>query len=139
MYRFVTFVFWCDASPIEASKYNAVTLNVHVTPFFLQIYDAQYRHLFPLQLPQIAEQGLDNTRVHDCVLACPAYWTDAQRRAYLDAAEVCQRIVFLCSLICSVLFCLFYVLFCVSELCPYTRTLIRSNILCTQRLNRSPA
>jgi len=37
---------------------------------------------------QIAEQGLDGQRVADCVIAVPAWWNDAQRRAIVDAAHL---------------------------------------------------
>lgn len=40
------------------------------------------------KLKQTTEDRLENQRVQDCVLACPAYWTDVQRRALLDAANV---------------------------------------------------
>lgn len=41
------------------------------------------------KLKEIAENGMDGlTRVTDCVIGCPAHWTDVQRRAMLDAAKI---------------------------------------------------
>lgn len=40
------------------------------------------------KLKTVAESGLDNQRVTDCVIGCPAWWNDQQRRALLDAANV---------------------------------------------------
>lgn len=41
------------------------------------------------ELRGTAEAGLGpSTRVRDCVVAAPAYWTDAQRRAMLDACRL---------------------------------------------------
>ncbi len=40
------------------------------------------------KLKLVAESGLSGQKVSDCVVSCPPYWTDAQRRAMLDAANV---------------------------------------------------
>jgi len=40
------------------------------------------------KLKNVAERGLDGQRVSDCVIGCPAFFTDAQRRAMLDAANI---------------------------------------------------
>jgi len=41
-----------------------------------------------IKLKTIAESGLENTKVSDCVISVPPSWTDAQRRAILDAAQI---------------------------------------------------
>lgn len=40
------------------------------------------------ELKAIAEAKLEGQRVVDCVISCPPYWTDGQRRAMLDAANI---------------------------------------------------
>lgn len=40
------------------------------------------------KLKLVAESGLEGQKVSDCVICCPPYWTEAQRRAMLDAANV---------------------------------------------------
>ena len=40
------------------------------------------------KLKGTAEAGLDGTKVADCVIGVPSWWTDVQRRALLDAASV---------------------------------------------------
>jgi len=40
------------------------------------------------KLKATAEAGLDGQRVSDCVIGCPVYFTDVQRRAMLDAANI---------------------------------------------------
>lgn len=40
------------------------------------------------KLKGIAEGGLEGTKVTDCVIGVPAWWTDVQRRALLDAANI---------------------------------------------------
>lgn len=39
------------------------------------------------KLKKIAEMGLESNVV-DCVISCPPYWTEAERRAILDAANI---------------------------------------------------
>uniref|UniRef100_A0A0D6QY02 Uncharacterized protein n=1 Tax=Araucaria cunninghamii TaxID=56994 RepID=A0A0D6QY02_ARACU len=41
-------------------------------------------------LKQIAVKNLETTAVSDCVIGIPAYFTDLQRRAYLDAAAIAK-------------------------------------------------
>lgn len=65
-------------------------------PAFKVKYNGADKFLTPEQLmgsmltklKQSTENSLDGSRVNDCVLACPAYWTDVQRRALLDSANV---------------------------------------------------
>lgn len=40
------------------------------------------------KLKGVAEKGLENQRVTDCVLSVPAWWAENQRRAILDAAHI---------------------------------------------------
>lgn len=40
------------------------------------------------KLKGIAERGLDGQKVADCVIGCPSWWSDQQRRALLDAASI---------------------------------------------------
>jgi molecular chaperone DnaK (HSP70) len=40
------------------------------------------------KLKAVAEAGLEGAKVSDCVISCPPYWTESQRRAMLDAANV---------------------------------------------------
>lgn len=42
-----------------------------------------------LKLKQSAEEFL-KSKVHDCVIGVPHFWTDGQRRALLDAARICD-------------------------------------------------
>jgi len=60
-------------------KYNNMTEtleSVQVTAALLQ------------KLKTVAEAGLDGQRVSDCVIACPPFWTDAQRQGLLHAARI---------------------------------------------------
>jgi len=67
-------------------KYAAVSVN----------YDDKQEVFTPEQiagalfqkLKGVAEGGLDGQKVTDCVIGVPAWWTDAQRRALLDAANI---------------------------------------------------
>ena len=40
------------------------------------------------KLKGVAELGLEGTKVTDCVISCPPWWNDAQRRSLLDGANV---------------------------------------------------
>jgi heat shock protein 4 len=40
------------------------------------------------KLKGVAEKGLENQRVTDCVLSVPSWWPEAPRRALLDAANI---------------------------------------------------
>jgi len=75
------------------TAYNVVDINgrlgVEVN------YDDKQERLLPEQIAaamlakckRIAEAGLEAT-VNDCVITVPQWWTDAQRRALLDAANI---------------------------------------------------
>jgi molecular chaperone DnaK (HSP70) len=39
------------------------------------------------KVKMVAEAGLD-AKITDCVIACPSFWTDKQRRASLAAANI---------------------------------------------------
>lgn len=54
----------------------------------IQLLPEQVTAAMLQKLKSIAEAGLDGNKVSDCVIACPAYWTDANRRAMLDAAKI---------------------------------------------------
>lgn len=40
------------------------------------------------KLKGTAEAGLEGTKVTDCVISCPPWWNDTQRRALLDGANI---------------------------------------------------
>lgn len=83
--------------PIEQ---NFVTFKVAPTPrgfAGVQVnYDDKQEVFAPEQvagalfqkLKGVAEGGLDGAKVTDCVIGVPSWWTDVQRRALLDAANV---------------------------------------------------
>ncbi|ODN05638.1 Heat shock 70 kDa protein 4L [Orchesella cincta] len=50
-------------------------------------YLGQEQVYTPEQLKETAENGIQ-AKVHDCVISVPSYFTDAERRALLDAAQI---------------------------------------------------
>ena len=48
------------------------------------------------KLKGVAELGLEGAKVTDCVISCPPWWNDAQRRSLLDGANVAGLNVLRC-------------------------------------------
>jgi len=88
-----------DDPTLSKEHFNFTTLSAPFAPAMLAVevaYDDKREIFAPEQLTgalfqklkATAEGGLEGASVTDCVISCPPWWNDVQRRALLDAANV---------------------------------------------------
>ncbi|GLJ31905.1 hypothetical protein SUGI_0642170 [Cryptomeria japonica] len=80
------FPFKASESPLDGGvliHVNYMSENNTFTP-------TQILGMILSNLKQIAMKSLETTAVSDCVIGIPAYFTELQRRAYLDAATIAK-------------------------------------------------
>lgn len=68
-----------DGAAGFSTKYDGKTESFRVEQIMATMF---------VKLKQIAEAGLDGQRVTDCVISCPCFFTDLQRRSMMDAAQI---------------------------------------------------
>ena len=88
-----------DDPSLQQETFNYKVVPAKHNPAYAAVevqYDDKSEVLAPEQLvgalltklKATAEGGLEGQKVTDCVISCPAWWNDAQRRSLLDGANV---------------------------------------------------
>ena len=88
-----------DDPTLQQETFNYKLVPAKHNPAYAAVevqYDDRKETLAPEQLvgalltklKATAELGLEGAKVTDCVISCPSWWNDAQRRSLLDGANV---------------------------------------------------
>ena len=65
-----------------------ILIEVDYNDECLQLTPQQITATVFSKLKKIASDGLDGINISDCVIGCPVWWTQAQRQALLDSANI---------------------------------------------------